>query len=635
MAVASSIANGCQVRKILTGLKIVYSFIPRKEGSSISFPKDGGTNRVVSDGLTAQYVKTRLQNQYPLSHGNVRWMRHCLQQCRTKHTTCNELRQKVSSYRLPKYMVDLDLGYIGKISIVETNGKNMPYAILTYCWGQDSTILEAINTTSKNIQQRFTGFNLSTMPKTIRDAAEVAHALGLRYLWVDALCIQQDQDIQKELNVMSDFYARATVVISASSAAASNSGFLEPRHLLLRKYEVPFALIVGENTEHDRVGLVERISEKKPEPIDKRGWTHSEQNSGLCIFRFESERVLWECGELTFADSDIGMLSPDQTDFYGTSSFDGSKFASMLPQTKYDFPENHLMNWIKAVIEYSPRHTESLDDKLGAFAETAKNMASITGWDSSQYKAGLWMTDIPRQLLWCRDYRSEKSSVITSSATTTLTPSWSWASSSSPVIWDDHNALDWNYTLEVVQCEVKLASLQHPFQNVKEGRLVVRAYLHEVFWDGSEFVESPHHETDENPRWVAKPCGLNISCSPFKFHASDDQDHPSKSPFSPDRQTHYRLRFEAEHLAMGIELVWDTSTQPTPQRVRFLEVRSGFETDGHSYGVIISYNGSDVSKRLGYFNFQHRINGVSRKPRLDKADDNWLRQERRRTVCII
>ena len=82
-------------------------------------------------------------------------------------------------------------------------------------------------------------------------------------------------------------------------------------------------------------------------------------------------------------------------------------FASMLSQTQADGPEPHLTNWLQEVIDYSARRTESLDDKLVAFERTAKHMAVAMGWDLSQYKAGLWMKDMPRQLLWCRDYHSE------------------------------------------------------------------------------------------------------------------------------------------------------------------------------------------------------------------------------------
>ncbi|RYP15768.1 hypothetical protein DL765_005494 [Monosporascus sp. GIB2] len=278
----------------------------------------------------------------------------------------------------------------------------MAYAILSYCWGGDPIVLEASKTTSKNIQHRLAGFSLSKLPKTIRDAVDVTRAFGLRYLWVDALCIQQDQDrrvIQKDLDAMPEFYARATVVISAASAAHSDAGFLGPRNLLYRDYELDIALIDGENIENDRISLVERAFEKKREPIDTRIWTQQEDKNALCIFRFESERVLWSCRETSIADSDIGGLSPSCKTF-STSSFDGSMFASMLTQTQAVCPELRLTNWLQEVIHYSARCTENLDDELGAFEWTAKHMAVAMGWDPSQYKAGLWMKDMPRQLLW-------------------------------------------------------------------------------------------------------------------------------------------------------------------------------------------------------------------------------------------
>jgi len=382
-----------------------------KRGRSIAILPDRlGADKLESDGLTAHYIKTRPPNQYPLSLENIQWMRHCLRRCHRKHAICNKLRQEIHSHKLPKYMLDLRPSDDGQVRIIETQGRNMAYTILSYCWGRDPTISKASKTTLKNTQHRLTGFSLSKLPKTIRDAADVTRALGLRYIWVDALCIQQDQDrcvIRRDLDAMPEFYARATVVISAACAAHSDAGFSGPRDPLYREYELPMALTDGENTEEDCVSLVERAFEEKREPIDTRIWTQPEDKYALCIFRFESERVLWRCQETSLADSDVGVLSPSRKTFSSTSSFDGSMFASMLSQTQADGPEPHLTNWLQEVIDYSARRTESLDDKLVAFERTAKHMAVAMGWDLSQYKAGLWMKDMPRQLLWCRDYHSE------------------------------------------------------------------------------------------------------------------------------------------------------------------------------------------------------------------------------------
>ncbi|KAF0320218.1 hypothetical protein GQ607_012480 [Colletotrichum asianum] len=47
-------------------------------------------------------------------------------------------------------------------------------------------------TTSDNLSARLERLDLHELPKTIRDAVRVTRALGIRYLWVDALCIEQN-----------------------------------------------------------------------------------------------------------------------------------------------------------------------------------------------------------------------------------------------------------------------------------------------------------------------------------------------------------------------------------------------------------------------------------------------------------
>jgi hypothetical protein len=56
------------------------------------------------------------------------------------------------------------------------------------------------------------------LPPALQDAVCSARALGLKYLWIDALCIIQDSDPDKsmELNRMHNYYRNATLCIQLS-----------------------------------------------------------------------------------------------------------------------------------------------------------------------------------------------------------------------------------------------------------------------------------------------------------------------------------------------------------------------------------------------------------------------------------
>ncbi|GAB1743570.1 hypothetical protein NU219Hw_g499t1 [Hortaea werneckii] len=70
---------------------------------------------------------------------------------------------------------------------------------------------------------------IAMLPKTYRQAIYLARQLGIRHLWIDALCIVQDddEDWQRESSRMAEVFSGAYIVFVA--AAASNvEGGLDP-----------------------------------------------------------------------------------------------------------------------------------------------------------------------------------------------------------------------------------------------------------------------------------------------------------------------------------------------------------------------------------------------------------------------
>jgi hypothetical protein len=69
---------------------------------------------------------------------------------------------------------------------------------------------------------------METLPQTIRDAILLTRAIGIDYLWVDALCIIQDSftDWEQESTRMCAVYANATLTIAAMDSADSEMGLI-------------------------------------------------------------------------------------------------------------------------------------------------------------------------------------------------------------------------------------------------------------------------------------------------------------------------------------------------------------------------------------------------------------------------
>jgi hypothetical protein len=99
------------------------------------------------------------------------------------------------------------------------------YVALSYCWGTT----QFIKLDSATMETLRHGVNRHDFPKTWQDAIDITFELGLRYVWIDALCILQDSpdDWASESSKMGQIYQKAFIVISADKAVESNAGFLD------------------------------------------------------------------------------------------------------------------------------------------------------------------------------------------------------------------------------------------------------------------------------------------------------------------------------------------------------------------------------------------------------------------------
>lgn len=117
--------------------------------------------------------------------------------------------------------------YVGSVDsdvvkLTETCSLRGKWAALSHCWGSR----QPIQTTHKNLQKNKEGILLSLLPATFRDAVQVTRALGLDYLWIDSLCIIQDDanDWDKEAPRMGQVYEHADIVIVAAWAENAGQG---------------------------------------------------------------------------------------------------------------------------------------------------------------------------------------------------------------------------------------------------------------------------------------------------------------------------------------------------------------------------------------------------------------------------
>lgn len=132
-------------------------------------------------------------------------------------------------------------------------------------------------TTKATLEQRRSECHLAEMPQTFVDAITVAGHLGIRYLWIDSLCICQDDadDWARESARMCDIYSNAHLVIAANRSDNSAGGCFhvrEPRRHA--RFKVPD---ITESIHAVSLFLSDQEfpasdAEFAEEPLSQRGW---------------------------------------------------------------------------------------------------------------------------------------------------------------------------------------------------------------------------------------------------------------------------------------------------------------------------------------------------------------------------
>jgi len=159
-----------------------------------------------------------IQNCLELSQ---RW----IEQCRNQHLEC----ETVYSNELPTRVLDLSdcHGPVNLRLYEPSPSEGAKYVALSYCWGK----LGNLTTTMANIAGRKCGISWDLLPNSFRDAVTITRGLGMRYLWIDALCIIQDDksDWEREAAKMGQVYENAFLTIAADGAEDPTRGILTSR----------------------------------------------------------------------------------------------------------------------------------------------------------------------------------------------------------------------------------------------------------------------------------------------------------------------------------------------------------------------------------------------------------------------
>lgn len=313
----------------------------------------------------------------------------------------------------------LDVGSpLGPVRLVEPeNGSTGRYATLSHRWGT----LTGHVTTKENLAKRLQELDVRNLPELFVDAIRVCQVTGLRYLWIDSLCILQNspEDWERESKLMGNIYAQSTFTIAAHSAKTDQESFLNNSAA-----RVKFVSLQGTDKKLWNIRLPRNFEREMActSSINSRGWVLQE--------RLLSKRMLHFLPSAIYLEMDKGVQEMDSAEGFHS---DGSPSIQYQP---YGFERLQLMSafdrvnpsdhWQSIVEAYSKCELTNDRDKLPALAGIASRIQKEDRYD---YIAGLRLNQnfVP-QLLW---FASDGTS--TKRPKSQRAPSLSWASVDGPV----------------------------------------------------------------------------------------------------------------------------------------------------------------------------------------------------------
>ncbi|KAF1962503.1 HET-domain-containing protein [Byssothecium circinans] len=362
------------------------------------------------------------------------WLHHCGEQ----HQACH----KSSTSELPNRLVEVgDVGADRVHLRTITSASKSPYTALSYCWGDPEGNMK---TTKGNVGlYEDEGIQLSLIPHTIRDAINITRELAIPYIWVDALCIIQDDndDWEKEAQKMRHVYADAYLVISATRSASANQGIFGLRKAVSSDLgycikQVPdsftverLQLDVDGNSAfspiHVREELNHALAFREPSdcnahPLLNRAWAFQERVLATRVVHFGASEIIWNCQESTRCECQTATLEDSGHPFHPTSIRSSEKSGFW---------------WQLLITEYTSLSLTYVKDKLAALEGISQR---CEGPRLGKYCFGLWENYILYHMLW-RSITSRLSPIPDEQKDVFLGPSWSWVSTHHPVSFDWHH----------------------------------------------------------------------------------------------------------------------------------------------------------------------------------------------------
>ncbi|KAL2367693.1 hypothetical protein RJZ57_007938 [Blastomyces gilchristii] len=377
------------------------------------------------------------------------WLASCIVTHYVPECFCDSL----DNPPLPTRVVDVGLDE-NSVKLIEPKGTiRAKYICLSHCWG----LAQIITTTKSTLAEHKRRIPWACLSKTFRDAIALTRALGIKYIWIDSLCIIQDdaRDWDVESANMAAIYTNGHLTIAATMSANGAGGLFRDTPDFEVSGKTPpsgksgkreaYRLFFREHIDHhiDMEITTSDIFTGNPTathyPLLTRAWVYQERMLSTRILHFGRYELFFECRSSIFCEC-------NDIEFHGSSpevpialfkiehaEALGDYTSSWAADEKFRHAVRYqgASLWRTMVGCYTALLLTKAKDRLPAISGIAKDLAARR---QSRYLAGVWEESINDDLIWSVHMRSrhQKGRPYPRNA-----PTWSWASTESYVLYYD------------------------------------------------------------------------------------------------------------------------------------------------------------------------------------------------------
>ena len=377
--------------------------------------------------LTAESAVEAIPQTITNTQGKCNYdlMRSWLYECQHEYSRCS--RQAPA---LPKRVVDVGIAphFDGLKLLVPQTRTIAEYVTHSTVWGGKSKSL----LTTKTLAAFQQAIEYHTLPATFRDAVTVTRQLGIKYLWIDCLCVLQDSkaDWEDEAQNMSSRYRTSILTISIPSSSSADHAFLASASLdytaisllTAQEIEAPMFVSLASRAELDwRWYYAECV-------LNSRWWALQESVLAPRQIIFGQKQVYWRCLEQRLRLLTGEMVSEWGEDWIGIDRY----VMPIIHDWNHKVPMSDLISAYLYLVEiYCACDLTDPSDKLSAFSGLIVKVFSVIG---SDHVVGVWGKAIRPCLAWST--LNEEESLDPQTLRPYLAPTWSWASTNTPVAFD-------------------------------------------------------------------------------------------------------------------------------------------------------------------------------------------------------